>query len=214
MKPREFIREVTRMYHDARMPLYPDKNIKRGRSHSISSIAEDLFAHYLVSNGKNIEAIYVDQPMTISSAGSKISIYPDITIVKNGAISAFLDLKMDLGWKRHGLVDLCKKHRDLVVKVRGAGCSFRDGQTKTSRTVKVSEHASYSVVIISGTNINPELLKTQLEQVEALRPDVEVFVLCKKGHLNSYGVAPEELEEKLGIDDTEFYRLTKRLSLL
>ncbi|MCX6725063.1 MAG: hypothetical protein NTX80_00730 [Candidatus Saccharibacteria bacterium] len=61
MEPKEFILKVIDSYVEARRSVFKDKKIHRGRSHTISSLAEDLLAYYLIKNDPNIEKIYVDQ---------------------------------------------------------------------------------------------------------------------------------------------------------
>ncbi len=209
MSPKNLILEIVSAYQNARKAYYTNSKIRRGRSHPISSIAEDLFAHYLISNDSKIDTIYVDQPIYFKNIEKQVC--PDITIVKNGTITSFVDLKMDLGWKRRGLYDLCKKHQEVVKKIKGVECHPLDGETKKRQTLHVSKSVSYNVVIISRTNISSALLDSQLKQVECFSPDLEVFVLCGKKSPNSYDIEPEKLVEKLEVNESEFQRLKKKL---
>lgn len=209
MTPQEFILRIVKAYQDARIPHQVNEKIRRGRSHSISSITEDLFAYYLISNDPSIEMVYVDQPINLKSA--KRQIYPDVAIVRNGVLTAFIDLKMDIGWNRDGLFELCEKHQHSVQQARGTECQIRDGETKELRTLAISDDINYCVVMISRTNINPVTLDRQLEEVKVLSPDVEVFVLCTTGHPNAYGMEPEDIVEGLGIDVLEFERLKEKI---
>lgn len=209
MSPRDLFLRIAKTYQDARIPHQVDEKIRRGRSHSISSITEDLFAYYLICNDPSIELVLVDQPIYFK--GSKKQVYPDITIVRNGIITAFLDLKMDIGWNRDGLVALCEKHREVVRIARGAECQIRDGVDKTLRTLKISDQVSYNVVLVSRTNINQALLDRQLEEARRLSPEVEIFVLCSKGHPNSYDLKPEQVVESLVIDGDAFRRLHEKI---
>lgn len=128
MNNRNFIYKIIELYQTARKPKFPNKKIKRGRSHSIASSSEDLFAHFLINKVKP-DLIYVDQPISIE--GFKTQNYPDISIVHNNVVTAFCDLKMDMGWDRAGLFDLCKKQNKWIGGVRGKKCKIRDGVTKT-----------------------------------------------------------------------------------
>ena len=212
MSPKELLLKITEAYQDARRPYQVDARIRRGRSHSVSSITEDLFALYLVSNDKTIDFVYVDQPVTFNSL--KKIIYPDIVITRSGVVTALIDIKMDLGWNRNGLFDLCKKHHEVVKKIKCGECHLKDGMTKKGekKIFTVSKDISYNVIIISNVNVSPLLLGSQLEQVRSLGPDVEVFILCDKGHPNSYDIEPNELIKKLGVNEAEFSRLRRKLS--
>jgi hypothetical protein len=113
MNEKQFIARVIESYQIARKPIYSNPKLSRGRSHSVASRVEDLFAFYLV-NKINCDRIYIDQP--ISVVGSKAQIYPDIVIVKNKKITALCDVKMDLGWKRNELFNFCRRHAALLKK--------------------------------------------------------------------------------------------------
>lgn len=206
MKAEEFILRVVEAYRDARIPVIKDKKISRGRSRSVSSVAEDLFAYYLIKNDSAIENIFVDQ--SIYFADAKKSIYPDITVVKNGIVTAFIDLKMDMGWKRNELLNLCKKHGQTVTYAKGGRCRLKDGQTKEAKELKVSKSVSYSIVIISRRNSGNQL-DTLRAGAKKLKPSVETFLLCDspKYHPNQYGIKPKALVQNLEVDTTEFNRL-------
>ena len=140
---REFIRQVIRLYRSARRPKFINKKVSRGRSHSISSAVEDLFACYLASNIK-CDHIYTDQP--ISVPGVDRQVYPDLVIVRNNRIVALIDLKMDMGWNRGGLYTLCKKHYNRINKIRGKECRLREGVSKKQHSYIIGKKTT-----ISGT---------------------------------------------------------------
>jgi hypothetical protein len=212
VKPEDFILSIIKAYRSARIPLTKDKRIHRGRSRSISAVAEDLFADFLVSNDKKIQAIYVDQSIYLKSA--KKSIYPDITIVRDGIITAFLDLKMDLGWKRNGLVDLCKNHALTIDYAQGTTCSIKDGQTKELHELRISKDVSYGIVIISRRN-SGATLDEQIEVAKKIKTLVNVYVLCRNSrkHPNEYGKdsSPEQLVESLDVDTKAFNELMQAI---
>jgi hypothetical protein len=123
-----------------------------------------------------------------------------------------MDLKMDMGWKRRELLNLCKHHGKTVFKANGQTCSFKDGQTKEISSVKIAEDVTYSIVIISRRNSGNNLdnLRTAANQ---LSPLVDTFLLCDspRNHPNQYGIEPNELIEKLDINTSEFERLLKKI---
>ncbi len=209
MSPEGFLERIIRLYQDARVSKYADSKISRGRSHSISSVVEDLFASYLILNDKEIDKILVDQPVFI--VGTKSTFYPDITVVRNGKITAFFDLKMDLGWNRDGLSSLCEKDKELVEAIRSKSCTFKDGSTKERGTYEISDSAVYDIVIISDQNIAKPKLEAQLSEVDALSDFVKVHILSQNEHPNTYGLEPAELLEKIEVNINAFIELAGRI---
>jgi hypothetical protein len=210
MKEEYFIKKLIEMYREAREPKFSHDKIRRGRSHSISSIAEDLFAHYLVQNIE-VDSIYVDQPITVGKI--KDQSYPDIILEKNGVLADFMDLKMDMGWHRDGLYSLCAQKHKWINFARGKDCKIRDGKDKVDTFHKISENASFNIVIISDKNANKEKINAQILKSKRFNPDVEVFVLSSNEHLNKYGLSVSELMKKVNIKEkeAEFSRLLKKL---
>lgn len=60
MENRESIEKIIQLYHEARIPAFPDRRIRRGESHSISALTKDLFASYLAAHLKQ-ETFLVNQ---------------------------------------------------------------------------------------------------------------------------------------------------------
>ncbi len=209
MKPEKFVNEIIENYHKARVAQYPDKKIHRGRSISISSVSEDLLASFLLKNDKTIGAIYVDQPIHVPDV-VKIFI-PDVVIVRGSTITAFLDLKMDLGYKRYGLVDLCRKDQELLKKVRGKECSLTDGHTKEKHRFTVSKEAIYDIVVISSGNIGKKILESQLNESNQFNKDVAVHVLTDGYHPNTYGLTLKELMKHIEINEDSFRNILSRI---
>lgn len=57
---------------------------------------EDRLAYYLVKRLPRIQKIYINQPLSFASTHIK----PDLVILRRGQVRLFIDLKMDLGYKR------------------------------------------------------------------------------------------------------------------
>lgn len=90
--PEDLVKLVAYYYKEARKLTIPHPLIKRGRSHNISSVIEDIFSLYLSENIKNI-SFYVDQPTTILDGKT---VYPDILLVDQyNKVTNLIDLKMD-----------------------------------------------------------------------------------------------------------------------
>lgn len=211
MKPENFIKKVIIAYQKARLSSIKNKKIRRGRSHTISSVLEDLFAEYLISNDSTIDTLYVDQP--ISAAGK--AFYPDISVEKGGELIAFFDLKADLGWNRVGLPKLAKEHTETIHSANDKEASLWekiDSKTKIRKKVKIAKNVTYSIVVLSGENINNTKLKEQLKTIKQYAPRVEAFILTAGEHPNEYGMSPSEVLKKISIIDTSFDSLLKKLT--
>lgn len=210
MKPEELILKIIHLYHDARLPTYIDERISRGRSRSISSIVEDLFAYYLLINNPSIDQILVDQHIKV--AGQKV-FYPDISVVRNGVITAFFDLKMDLGFMRDKLSKLCEDDANFLKNIQGKQCTFNDGKNKDSSELTISENAIYDIVVISNQNISESQLKEQTDAVKAdpkLFKNVEIHILTGDKHPNEYGIEPNKLMELIKINKESFDEIESR----
>lgn len=209
MTPKDFIGRVISLYQDARISKYANSKISRGRSHSISSLVEDLFASFLIISDQEIDKILVDQPVFVEGIVS--TFYPDISVIRDGMITAFFDLKMDLGWKRDGLKVLCEKDKELIQAIRTKSCTFKDGSTKERGSYVISKSAVYDIVIISDQNIAKTKLESQLEAVAGLDDFVKVHILSRNEHPNTYGLTAEELLTKIEINDEAFIELKNRI---
>lgn len=201
-----FVLNVIKNYHLARKSKFPDKKICRGRSHFISSSVEDLFANFLIKNIK-CDKILIDQPLSIE--GVKKIIYPDITVIKNGYIVGFFDLKMDMGWNRDGLFELCKNNFDLVKLIGGKICKLKNGEDKKISNFLINKGCFYNVVIISNGNINSGKLENQIGGISKFTPSVDVFVLTSGKHLNTYSLEASKLLQAVEINYDSFNKIIK-----
>ena len=179
-----FLNRVHQAYVDARKPLCTDElcelTIERGRSRTISGIAEDYFAELLYKEiGKGYLHFFVDQPLV----GGTHKVYPDVIVArpceaKNEyfEILYMLDLKMDVGY-----------HRDIAV-----------GRTPTQTYVAKAEsfalryyfsmhpQSSYDEVIITSKNAGNKTKEQELIE-RAKDPDCNIWVLSTGDHPNEYG---------------------------
>lgn len=216
MTLREFLEQISMLYEDASKTTSENPKVRRGRSRSIAAEAEDLFAELLVANDSEIEMIRVDQPITIPTTelpGKKsFQVYPDVVVIKGGKIRALIDLKMDLGWNRDGLIETCEKHNRTVRLARGNIGKLKDGQTKLRQELMFSDDLTYSVVLVSGKNINSEKLTTQIAGANSIADCVQSYVLSDGLHPNGYWLACPTFRKKLMINDSEFDLILKRIN--
>ncbi|KKS70128.1 MAG: hypothetical protein UV40_C0004G0001 [Parcubacteria group bacterium GW2011_GWA1_42_7] len=208
MDNEDFILNIIKLYQKARETGSDNKKIRRGRSHPISANSEDLFALFLIDK-INCDFIYVDQPISI--VGRRGQIYPDIVIVKDGIITSFCDLKMDLGWKRRELFSFCKTKKNKLSQIRGKQCKIRDGLTKKDKIFTISSKLSFNVVILSDQNIKAEILRDHRKKIGSLGADVGLFILSGREHPNTYGFTPDELLKRIDIKNEAFNELIEKL---
>jgi len=92
MEPIHLMKKIRKEYIKARKSIAPAKNIKRGTSHTISSITEDLFAYYIYSHiDKNKFEIWIDQIHKFQYRPKKIIQVKDLYY--SGPIFVFITLK-------------------------------------------------------------------------------------------------------------------------
>jgi hypothetical protein len=172
---------------------------------------EGLFAVFLANKIK-CDHVFVDQPISVS--GQRLR-YPDIAVARDEQLTGFCDLKTGMGWDRKGLRALCRRHCQWLQKARGkiAGLNEKEGLDKRRRSYKVSERATYSVVILHEHNINTEVLKDQISTVKKQSGrDLDVFILTRGGHPNEYGIDAGKLRRAIHLRHGEIRALVNRLS--
>ena len=205
-KIKEFLKSIYKEYVEARKIRVGNREAKRvirGRSRSISSIAEDLFAKLLWREFKlNKIHIFVDQPISLGGKG-KIY-YPDIVICKRinkdeYEIFYMIDLKLDIGWHRNSffkeinkLTSICngmKRAKALKGKIGSV-----EDESKQSIKFKINSKATYDVVLISSSNSG----KNENKLINASKDkNSNIWVLSTGGSLNQYKIKKEiELNEK------------------
>jgi len=215
MTPEQLFSNIILAYRTAREAKFPDPKIRRGGSHSISSETEDLFAKFLILNDPSVDMIRVDQTITLPANPPRMSKHktfkPDLVLIRNGAIDSLIDIKMDIGYNRNGLPDLCTRHAETVSLASGRTGNLKDGQTKESFSHRFSQNLTYSVVLISGLNSNKLQIQKDIMTVQALEPAVEVFVLSKGLHLNDYRWSPDIVLSQVDFDEDIIANLLKKI---
>jgi hypothetical protein len=211
MMPRDFMIKVRELYQQAKIPKYYHPKIHRGRSHSISAIAEDLVAAFIAFNLCEDFDIYVDQPITV--VDQKTTIYPDISIITHNMLLNIIDVKMDLGWKRDQLAAMCSQHSNLVNNIRSKKGKMKDGITKKTSSISIGKDCRYHILIISGCNITKKQLIEQRELSKNYEPDVYCHVLSGGEHPNEYNITDDDLWDKLEIYNEEFDKFFHIISM-
>lgn len=206
-----FLNQIHQAYVDARNPVCADKlcgsTIERGRSRTISGIAEDYFAELLYRElGNDHLHFFVDQPLV----GGIHKVFPDVIIARPCEedncfeIVYMLDLKMDVGYHRdittgeefkRSYVAKAKSLLDnlaLLKSVPPFELSTKSGSKKARVDCSVPRYyfslhpqASYDEVIITSKNAgNKEKEQKLIER--AKDPDCNIWVLSIGDHPNEY----------------------------
>lgn len=150
--------------------------IKRGMAHVISGYVEDLFALFIAKNldHKELE-YYVDKVTSIrfNPDEKAKSFKPDLSIVNNGILSHYFDLKTNMGWNRHFEEYLEIKNNFIEsLKDRKAWIHWDDHDQE----ITISPNLKYQMVVVFGWNINQNLLKENLIKAKGFS-NIEVHVL-------------------------------------
>jgi hypothetical protein len=124
MSPEIFFDQIVDHYIQSKDVIDPYKHDKifRDRQHSISSLLEDLFAHFLQKQlsekfPKLDLYFMIDYAITVS--GEKM--IPDIAIIinnKNPVLASYLDIKTDLGYKTNWAFQFALLLREKVEKLK------------------------------------------------------------------------------------------------
>ena len=207
MTSKELFRQLVYLYRNARNPVYYHPSIKRGRSHTIASQVEDLFAFFLSLNLTKDYQFLVDQPLNLG----KKQLYPDISILEMGKLIHAFDVKTDLGWKRNDFTQFCEDKEREIKRFFGVELSATDGITKEKFKIKTATSFHYHVVILSGLNINRKKLEEHLNAINKLNY-VHAYVLYPNEHPNYYGEAVEQFINSVTINTEDFKRIERALT--
>lgn len=211
MTPEIFFENLVKLYADSRSSKFPDDNIHRGRSVSISGYLEDLFAKYIATNNPKKECNYfIDQPMTIPSLSTLKC--PDIVIQNkaNNVITDLVDMKTDLGWNRNGMPEFCAKWNELIQSLKGVGATFKEGKTKQKIEGTFSNKLHLHIVVASRVNCGPRI-REHYKEINKLN-NVSMYILSDKVHPNEYKTTSKEILKTMEINSHEFKRLLNKIS--
>jgi len=213
MTHQEFIDEIRKAYLAARKYSYvPRRNsqvLRRGTSHTISSISEDIFAAYcaekaIQTNGLEIIA---DPQISFSGAGLRnindkksLLIRPDVAICKTQKIVCLFDLKMDLGFNRSGFITQATA-RSIQMNLIKNKCATINGNPYI-----ISPEIEFNYLLLSEKNGLRGLHNRNMATIETLK-NINAFLLTDGDHLNSY-----HKSAIFKANDKEFERLDSLLA--
>lgn len=219
MEQTEFLEKTRKAYLEAReCSFLPKSNasiLSRGTSHSISSITEDLFGCYCaekVAEPNGIK-ILIDPPISFkgtelkNKSGKKsLLLRPDIAFTKDNIVNCFFDIKTDLGYKRFEFLNQARDRNNQLNTIKEKYAHYKDGKTKINQRIKISSNIKFVYVVISQGNIGRDKMENFISGIKLLE-NVEVFVISKGEHLNSYNEI-----SKTEINETDFNGLDKLIN--
>ena len=167
------------------MTTVPYENIRRGKSRTISSEVEDLFAYFISTIVDGKVEILIDQPISFRLYGKSKTIYADIAMIRDNVVYQIWDLKTDLGLKRDSFIDFCKDKTRLVNGAILQTAKLKDGEFKTERNLTFSNCLTFNVVIITQKNISAAKGERIILETRNLE-NVGVYFLTSGIHPNSY----------------------------
>ncbi|HDY7910619.1 TPA: hypothetical protein RQK48_004233 [Vibrio vulnificus] len=209
MSPEEYFKQLINLYQEARNPRFYNPNILRGRSKSVSSDMEDLTALFLALNLSRHAMFYTDQPVKFT--GQRQSKYPDILIHESsGQIKHLVDTKTDMGWNRNGVLPFCKEWDALIESVKGTETEFKTGKDGQIVQGVFSTDLKYHVVVASEVNSGRQILE-DYERVKSECQNVNLYLLSKGCHPNSYKYSPQGILENIEVNHSDFERLVQTI---
>tara|TARA_R110002051_G_scaffold231608_1_gene293506 strand:- start:13161 stop:13793 length:633 start_codon:yes stop_codon:yes gene_type:complete len=186
MTEQEFLNKIFEQYQIAGNLLEGDGgyNIKRGLSHAVSGYVEDLFALYIAKKiGITNLQYLVDKTISfrpLLDLNRAVSFRPDLMILENNVMTHYFDLKTNLGWNRNLKDYLIKKNKFTKrLKTKDAWITF---DKNNKQNVKIANNIKYQMVVISGWNINQDILSENLRLADELE-HVSIHVLNAKNNL-------------------------------
>jgi hypothetical protein len=197
MTPSAFAKQLVAAYRAARVPLFPSEKLFRGESRGVASAVEDLLAFYLIANLPRIDTIRINQPMAIAKSGTIKTIKPDLVIVRNRAIRALVDLKMDLGYKRSSIVDSFRKAMRSLDEMRNNKATYWESKRAAGgvqRTLRTSARAVYMFVVVTDRNISQS--DYAAAEAGARRHGVILHTLIRGIHPNDHGVTESDARSR------------------
>jgi hypothetical protein len=165
---------------------YQHTQIYRDRQHTISSILEDLFAHYiqkyLSEKFRGLDLVFmIDYSILIG----KEKMIPDIAIIIDGShpvLASYIDIKTDLGYKRNYYTQF-ESIQKKVYKLRNS--NFNGLVGKCGKNISVSSNLKWRTIVISDRNISAALLLSNKENAEKLNNAFNLYFLSSDSHPNS-----------------------------
>lgn len=186
-EPLNLVCEIVDLYHDARIPFYRHEKVERGESRAVFAQTEDLFACYFGRAFSNqVDKVLVNQNLIFKDPKLR-NRKPDITLLKDGEARVFMDLKMDLGFKRDQFGDAFRDTAEWVKQAREAKAfhyfAKNTGEAKISGSV--AQNAVWLYIVISDSNLGKAGANTLNQRNDGV-DQVETHVILKGFHPNAY----------------------------
>ena len=195
MTPQAFTEQLVRAYQLAREPSHRHDKLRRGESRSVASEVEDLLAFYLVENLPSIDRVRINQPMSAFINKRRKTLKPDLLIIRDGEVRAFVDLKMDLGYKRDAIAATFLTASKHLKAMRGGSVTFWETKRAAGgvqESVAVATNAAYIFVVVTEKNATGSAY-AKVEAAAKRLPLLALHTLVREVHPNDYGLSETEL---------------------
>jgi len=168
----------------------------RGTSHSISSLAEDLFAKYcadLLERNSRTQVL-IDPQISFKISGLKnksgkrpLLVRPDICFLKDNEVTKIFDIKTDLGYKRKEIINQAGDLKKLVSKIKGKNATVN--LENEERKIRISKTLQEFIVVVSGAENSGNIKETKA--IIQRKHKIIMLILAEGDHLNTYKPNPK-----------------------
>lgn len=182
MTPKTFFRKFVDLYREAREPTFRTAGVHRSRCRSVSGGLEDLTAAYIARNNPGAYRIFVDHSVPIGDGKVR---YPDLVVCEKQTqvVRSYVDVKVDLGWKRDRIEAMCEELRNVAVATAGKEMKLGPNP-KTRKLYRVVEDPSCHLVVGALANGGDTTPEKAAEMAREYR--VEFYVLSEGKHPNEF----------------------------
>jgi hypothetical protein len=180
---RKLLKDIMQLFQEKKKSKKIDRQIKRGRAHSVANEFEDRFARLLRRLLPRDYFFMVDYPITYKNPRMRRAktLYPDIAIVKNGSLVGIFDLKIDLGYLSP---DWVRKSGAEFRKLRRADYVCYNTEVGTNQgtvcELKVDPSLCRAIVLLTAKNDHGRSV--------AFRRQENCFILSANVHLNDSAI--------------------------
>lgn len=209
----EYFKSVVELYRKAQREKNIDINIWRGRKKTISAEVEELTADYINKKNEGKFNIFVDQQIRLAPGRTGIKYLDLILQPRSGSqqIKTFIDLKIDLGFKRNDLYNYCQFWNDTIsgITVTDRKVDLKFGSKDETRPADLSEDLRLHIVILALKNSGD--ICDEISEIEKKFSKVSLYVLSHGAHPNDYSLNNTQDLNGLNIQEKEFDRLMKAI---
>lgn len=206
MKYKEFVEKAVKIFDDKKRKKEILKNrVFRGRAASSSSDLEDLLAIAIAESIPKKYSVFVDYPLSFKS-GNKgtITMYPDISIIKDNILVGIVEFKIDLGYMKKEWINQFKNsikrlQNSTILKYKEnvGTINAKKDYLQTSKILKTC------VVVLSSKNSHNRL--------QYFKKELKPFILMQGIHPNAYKMIAKDKVELILKSNNDWLKFIKYL---